>query len=302
MSIAHDDRPEPEFDPVYFSSKAWSVRVDDWAAKVDLRFSAGNLEVAKKAITDVDAGLRVVVNIGVTGLLAMLERGRYLNLYERPVIGGQQKKVSPERKAVDRAVGITAPEHTYFGAVALGGVGVRYYGEFCMVLKVDQIDPNPRLFDRDSYDIMIDPLANVDDQSGFVARLSGLWATDVQAMVLMKVLPEVIHDRRLVTIGTISDLVLKDQEFIEVHLMPSQAGLPAGEARSFGPADIEEIRESPDEVAVAARLEQREEAGLRVSAVEHDWLARREDVYRMLGKTSIVTRVVTQHGKGYQWK
>ena len=36
---------------------------------------------------------------------------------------------------VDDKLGIDA-ERTYFGAVALGGAGVRYYGEYCMVLRL----------------------------------------------------------------------------------------------------------------------------------------------------------------------
>ena len=112
-------------------------------------------------------------------------------------------------------------------------------------------------------------------------------------MVLMKVLPEVIHLRRLVTTGTVSEAVLKDQEFIEVHLELDE---------SFSPSDVEEVRESPDEVAIEARLREREGADLFLSAVEDEWLRRREAVARSLDAEGVRTRVVTMHGRGYQWR
>jgi hypothetical protein len=281
------------FDPPYFDDAPWSERVQAWIALVKATFSDGNLRVVTAAIGDHDSGLRAVVNIGVTALLSMVTNGRYLNLYERPVIGGQPRKPSLERREVDRAMGIQGG-NTYFAAVALGGAGVRYYGEYCMVLDLSGIDTDPSLFDRDSYDILVSPIAEA-DRDNLVRQLKGSWANDVRDMVLMKVLPEVIHDRQLVTTGTVSDLILKDQEFIEVHLRP-------GQDRSFGASEVEELRESPDEVAVATRLAEREAAGERLSEVDYRWLTDREIVARAVRQAGIRSRVVTQHGRGYQWK
>lgn len=291
------DQNADSFDPVYFWDGTWSDRVQKWRDAAHQQFSTGNFHVVETSISDPESGLRVVVNIGVHALVKLLTDGRYLNLYERPEIGGERREPSRDRQTVDLSMGLDG-KTVYFGAVALGGAGVRYYGEYCMVLMLDRIDPDPQLFDRDSYDTLLEPFAGREDAADLIAGLLGKWQPDVKAMVLMKVLPEVVHQRRLVTTGTVSDVVLKDQEFIEVHLQPDQSRGP----RSFGPDELEEIRESPDEVAVSTRLREREADGLTMSAVEHEWLVRREVVTRMLGQSQVATRVVTQHGRGYQWK
>ena len=213
-------------------------------------------------------------------------------MYEKPIIGGVAPGPTATRVEVDSKLGIDG-ERTYFGAVALGGAGVRYYGEYCMVLRLDRVSESTRLFDRDSYDILLPPLADALKEGKLIDRLRGTWGADLFAMVLMKVLPEVIHLRRLVTTGTVSEAVLKDQEFIEVHLELDE---------SFSPFDVEEVRESPDEVAIEARLRGREDTDLFLSAVEDEWLRRREAVARTLDAKGVRTRVVTMHGRGYQWR
>jgi hypothetical protein len=294
------------YDPVYFSSKSWDERVVDWMDReANDEFAEGNRAIVRQAISDDDSGLRVFVNLGAHALLGLLPNGRYLNLYERPVIGTKRVEPSEDRKEVDLALGLEDPgrrltaEGVYFAALGLGGVGVRFYGEYCLVLKVEQIDPNPGLFDRDSYDILLAPISELDDRSAIVAMLKGTWQDDRHSMVEMRVLPQLARQARLVTAGTVSEAVLKDQEFIEVHLRPD-AGL--GRVGGFGPEDVEEVRESPDEVAVASRLRERDEDGEYLSAVEFEWLLRRECVARMIGRTRVPSRVVTQHGSGYQWK
>jgi len=261
-------------------------------------FSLGNRTVAERAVADQDSGLRVVINLGTFALLKLVPAGRYLNLYERPVIGGSRKSASPERIFVDNTLGLQG-EDVYFAAVALGGVGVRYYGEYCLVIRLDNVDPNPRLFDRDSYDILLEPIKSYPERRFLIQQLRGHWVQDRFAMVLLKVLPELEHQQRLVTTGTVSETVLKDQEFIEVHLHPHRSD---GGSGGFGPRDIEEVRESPDEVALATRLRQREEDEALLSPLEYEWLTRREAAGRVIGKAGLRYRVVAQHGRGYQWK
>lgn len=284
------------FDPIYFSeSLDWDARVAAWLEKQDDQFGLGNKVVVERTIEDEDAGLRVVVNIGGYALEQLLENSAYLNIYERPVIGGVKREPTDERMQVDKAFGLD--EDVYFGAVALGGTGVRYYGEFCLVLDPKIIHPKTQLVDRDSYDILMDPIRG--RQGTFIKRLIGSWDADRHAMVLLKVLPEVTNDLRLMTAGTVSDLILKDQEFIEVHLRPDRDERSKG---GFGPENVTEVRESPDEVAVATRLRERDSDGLRLTLIESELLRRREKIMRSLNRSNIPTRVVTQNGRGYQWK
>ena len=303
----NDNALPASFDPIYFSAGSWDSRVAEWIdAAQTQEFADGNEQAVRQAISDKDSGLVVVVNIGTRALLSLLPDGRYLNLYERPAVGGKRKRQKPskQRKEVDSAMGIKGPD-VYFAALALGGCGIRFYGEFCLVLKLDQIDPDPRMFDRDSYDILLPPFTDLPDRQLLIQRLVGWWNADRYAMALMKVLPGLDHQHGLVTTGTVSEMVLKDQEYIEIHLHPARATDDKHAERSrggFGRADIEELRESPDEVAVATRLRERSDDGLLLTDVEYEWLLRRECVTRTVAAAKIPARVVTQHGRGYQWK
>jgi hypothetical protein len=296
------------FDPIYFAADSWDDRVAQWIESTkNEEFADDNARVVQQVISDADSGLVVVVNIGTEALLKLLPDGRYLNLYERPEVGGKRQEESEERKKVDSAMGIHGPD-VYFAALALGGCGIRFYGEYCLVLKLEQIDADPQMFDRDSYDVLLPPFTDrqrLPNPELLIRRLIGHWSTDRYAMTLMKVLPELDHQRNVVTTGTVSELVLKDQEYIEIHLHPARANgdenLQDVEG-GFGRDDIAELRESPDEVAVATRLRERYDDGLLLTDVEYEWLQRRECVTRTIAAARLPARVVTQHGRGYQWK
>jgi hypothetical protein len=295
----------PSFDPIYFSADSWDARVAQWVtAESAHEFADDNERVVRQTISDPDSGLVVVVNIGTHALLQLLPNGRYLNIYERPAIGGARRQPSRQRIDVDSAMGIDGPD-VYFAALALGGCGIRFYGEYCLVLILEQIDADPQMFDRDSYDVLLPPFTDLADPQLLIERLIGHWSTDRYAMTLMKVLPALDHQRSLVTTGTVSELVLKDQEYIELHLHPDRDfddAYPDGVEGGFGRDAVEELRESPDEVALATRLRERADDGLLLTDVEYEWLVRRECVTRVVTVAGLPTRVVTQHGRGYQWK
>ena len=85
--------------------------------------------------------------------------------------------------------------------------------------------------------------------------------------------------------------------------------LPSGQAvaralnvRVMSPDHIEEVRQSPDEVSIEARILARGTAGFPPSAVELRWLQRRADVVTALEAENIQYRIVTLHGRGYQWR
>lgn len=278
------------FDQTYFCDAPWSERVEQWVAdRKDIGFSGGNAKVVRDVLKDGETGLRMVVNITAYSLFVVLATNAYKNLYERPAIGGKPRKESETRKEVDETLGLG--ENTYFGAVALGGAGVRYYGEYCMVLTLDQVAGRAKLLDRDSFDILLEPLKGLPLTEERLKALRGDWDSDRIDMAVLRVLPELGHDIRLATSGTISDTVLRDQEFIEVHL-----------EGTFEPRSIEEVRESPDETAIEMSLRGRRDRGLHLTQTEEDWLMRRAWVSRQLATLRIPHRIVTLHGRGYQWK
>lgn len=213
---------EPSLDPAYFSAESWRARVQRWLddpAHSD-RFLDGNVRLVRQIMEHAESGLRVVVNISAHALLSFLAQRRYRNLYERPVIGSARQGPSPERVHVDKRLGFGADaRHYYFGAVALGGTGVRFYGEYCMALEPSAVDPSSQILDRDSYDLLLPPLSNtLPDVDELVRMLRGEWAADTVDMLMLKLLPEIRSTHRLITTGTVSEMILHDQEFVEVHV------------------------------------------------------------------------------------
>ncbi|TWD83074.1 hypothetical protein FB561_4229 [Kribbella amoyensis] len=277
------------FDQTYFSADDWSDRVDRWIAKHRAGFSGGNAKVVRDVLRDLETGLRMVVNITAFSLHIVLRDNAYKNLYDRPAIGGRPREPSPMRKRVDDALGLGP--RTYFGAAALGGAGVRYYGEYCLVLSLDQVEGRARLLDRDSFDIELEPFRSLPLTEDRLRALRGDWDTDRVDMAVLRVLLELGHDLRLVTSGTVSDTVLRDQEFIEVHL-----------DGSFAPRSVEEVRESPDETAIETSLRNCRDRGTPLDQVDQEWLQRRDWIGDQLARYGLRHRIVTLHGRGYQWK
>jgi hypothetical protein len=283
-------------DRYYFSDDEWKTRIANWLKAEEQAGNAnpfldGNVHIIRQIMEHPETGLRMVINISADSLLSFLAFGRYMNLYEQPVIGGKRRTPSPERIKVDALLGLgPQARSTYFGAVALGGTGVRFYGEYCMVLRPEAVAPNTPLFDRDSYDLLMAPLSDLKAEDT-VRRLRGTWTKDVIDMLTLKLLPELRHANQLITTGTVSELALHDQEFVEVHRQGS-----------ITPDLLEEVRQSPDEVALDSRILARMLAGFPLTGVELRWRQQRERVIQALGDWGIRYRIVTLHGRGYQWR
>jgi hypothetical protein len=86
-------------------------------------------------------------------------------------------------------------------------------------------------------------------------------------------------------------MILYNQDFVEIHRQGN-----------FDPFALEEVRQSPDEIAMEARVQARGAAGHPPTAVELLWLERRDSVVRALEREGIQYRIVTLHGRGYQWR
>lgn len=288
----------PELDPVYFGPRTWARRIKDWAKQARLKgqvtpFLEENLRVIRQMLTQSDTGPRMVVNIGADALLSFLESNDYKNIYEMPVVGGQRREPTKERVEVDRLLELDRqPLRCYFGAVALDGAGVRFYGEYCMVVGPGRVaGRNTRTFDRDSYDLLLAPLVgwSINRTRRLVAALRGNWDTDLVDMLIMKMLPRLPAAQHLITVGNISALVMSDQEFVEVHLLDK-----------IRLVDLEEIRQTPNDAVVEATILARKRTGHSPSLVEMRWIEQRQQVMSRLAQRSIALRTVLVQARS-QW-
>src|SRR5688572_23776725 len=181
-----------ELDPVYFGEGSWSDRLNNWLKERSPQYKefylANSTQIAESILSG-EAALKMVVNIPADALLGFLRENHYQNTYERKIRMGQDlRSVNARRKRVDEALfGLDADKY-YFGAVALGGCGVRFYGEYCLVLDHDEIDPDTQIMDRNSWDIEFEPLSHY-DKVEVVSHLKGDWGSHAIDISKLKVLP-----------------------------------------------------------------------------------------------------------------
>jgi hypothetical protein len=280
-----------DLDPVYFADEAWARRLARWLANnVRARtFLDANAEAVDDIAKRRDLGLRMAVNIPAYALLLFLKQGQYKNAYERAPRIGKETKPSETRLTVDRALFPTPPpaNERYFGAAVLGGAGVRYYGDYCVVLKEESVSEDTQVLDRNSYDAVFPPLKDLDESLDQVMdRLRGQWAADLVPMAKLKILPELGASPRLATGGAASETLLHDESFVEIH-----------KHRTFGPADVHEVRESAADAAVEADLTGRRNRGHALSTEEMLWLYRRHAVDRLLAARGIRARIIVTAGR-----
>lgn len=286
-------------DAIYFrADSTWTERLDEWAQKrtasgafasshriaIDLSLQVGLLDARKTP-------LRMVVNMAGPVLLEFLAQRTYLNGYGRfTQFGG--KAPSEMRRRVDSALS-QKPEQIHFGAVTLNGTGIRFYGEYGVVLKSAAMPANTPVIDRNSWLIEFPPLRppmpdpTEQDRRDVVERLSGEWQRDLVAMITLKVLPAVGDETvRLPTTGAISEAVLRDESFVEV--------LKDG---SFEPDDVHEVRETPQDAAIEGDVNESERRGTPVSLEEQIWVRRRRAVAERLAQAGIRRRIVATSGR-----
>jgi hypothetical protein len=205
-----------------------------------------------------------------------------------------QTKDSKRREIVDRAIfratGV-APDRLYFGAVELNGCGVRFYGDYCLVMR--EACQTEWVLDRNSYDIARAPLASFTNgllnESRMVDSLraiSGKWKDDLSHMLVIKTFGSVSATTRRLTVGQISNAVLNDEDYVEV--------LRNG---SFNLNDIEEVRTSAAEVAREHAIGERARLGITPTVAELQWRNRRIESERLLKTRGIPVRVVTTSGR-----
>ncbi len=278
-----------DVDPVYFGSGSWTDRLNNWLHERSpeyKKFYIANASNIVQSILNGETALKMVVNIPADALLGFLREKKYENTYERKILMGKDlQSVNARRQRVDKELFGDDFKEYYFGAVALGGSGVRFYGEYCMVLQDIEVDPGTQIMDRNSWDIEFEPLSTY-NKTEVVGHLKGNWDADVTTIAKLKVLPQPLESVRLTTTGTVSDAILHDESFIEVH-----------KRGSIKPQMLYEVRESTTGPSIEAQLRYRCSHGQSLSPEEAIWMTRRAYVNRNLANERIRTRIVETVGR-----
>lgn len=277
-------------DDAYFSpGVSWSDRLGTISATLS-DFEAANRAVVLRCLREDQ--LRIVINMPAEALLAMLGGDHYRNSYELPFVAGQTRGPSPKRISVDRLLGFVPDgRNHYFGAISLGGTGVRFYGEYCVVLRPEATE-DVRVLDRNSYELLEDPLAKEPNPTALVQTLSATWE-EVPSVLVLKVLLGAVahHPNRLLPPGVVAETVLRDEDFLEVHFRQ----------RIVAPA-IEEVRQAPEEVSRETHLRQLAANGQMLRPEELIWASRRHQVDLATTRTATRNRIVTTGGRGARWR
>ena len=191
--------------------------------------------------------------------------------------------------AIEAATGIK-PEDLYFGAVEVNGSGMRFYGDYSLVMKVSRAEE--WLLDRNSWDVARTPLSpktgplSVTQMTQSIRAIAGKCAEHLGHMLVVKTFTSMRVSHRRLTTGQISNAVLNDEDYLEV--------LRVG---SFSARDVAEVRTSATEAAREASIADRERNGPKPSPAELQWRERRLEAERALGKMNIEVRVVTAPGR-----
>lgn len=242
------------------------------------------------------AGAVMIANISSTHLPDFCKASRrgdpkpYKNTYDlnKNIVGDPTSR----RVQVDEALPIKFPyANAYFGAVAVTGAGIRFYGDVCLVLKAASTPQRTTILDRNSYDLIRSPLKDWIGGSQTKRRdaaddLKGEWSLDLSAMASIKVLERMPATSRRLTTGQIAATLLDDEDYIEVV-----------REGSFGAADLLEARTSAADATLEERLERRLQNGPAPSATELLWLRRRRQAERQLRSSGVALRVVVTSGR-----
>jgi len=203
------------------------------------------------------------------------------------------------RERVDRALPLVngaCPNNVYFCALDLNGAGVRFYGDFSLVIRNARMDSNTVVLDRNCYDVERSPIVDrilarpVQQRDRArrdeMRRLSGSWSDDLAAMAVTKVFHELGGGQRRLTTGQISDALLSDEDYVEV--------LRIG---SFGASDLVEARISASDSALESLISSRLQRGPVPRWTEFLWRQRRRAAECALRNAGVATQVVVTTGR-----
>jgi hypothetical protein len=288
--------------PRYFLNANWLRRLDGIVASATSSegrdFATANANLVRQKLT-LEKSLRVVFNLGGYALLSYLRSDDYQNVYEEPVIFGVRRTPSQTRIDADSLVGLQPAKDYYFCALATGGTGIRFYGEYCVVICAQAAkDAVEKILDRNSWDLLVEPL------KGYLATLkarpkspdlirglmSKLTDGSAQDMLTAKVLQHTPHQPRLLTAGAIANAILSDEDYCEAYYR-GKIKLKV----------VEEVREHAADVSNESQIVRRLQGGESVRCEELVWATRRRMIRRHLASRGIPRSVPADSGRSGRW-
>ena len=291
--------------PDYLANWTWKERKDDALSHASDwlggGFAKANVTYVREIVlaTADSARLHVVFNIGADALRGFVLTDDYKNVYEHPVVEGKELRPSKKRLLVDSIVGLDDPKNYYFCALSVGGTGMRFYGEYCVVLKSpDDAASVKRVLDRNSYDFTGPPLAcflagrSLTDQQQLASKLTCTFRSDALGdMLAIKVLQHHGARPRLLTIGSVGEAILSDVDYVEAY--------HEGKIRL---RTVLEVRSHPEDEMTESSIEDRFVRGEAVATEELQWAARRQQARVAMEEKGIRHRVITGNGREQRWR
>lgn len=247
------------------------------------------------------AGARMVANISAAHIPAFCAAAAqgdpkpYKNYYD---LGKHQLGETPTRReVVDQALPVADYKSICFCAAELNGAGVRFYGDFCLVLKPAARHAGATILERNSYDLVREPLRAVVEhetssteqfskRKELASAMAGSWECDLPDMVALKMSGDQRLQARRLTTGQIAQGVLDDEDYMEV--------LHEG---SFGPKDLQEVRLSVSDAALETHIVDQARRGQSPTLEEILWCRRRQEAVRALSDAGVGVRVITMLGR-----
>ncbi|MFN5997176.1 MAG: hypothetical protein ACK47C_00605 [Paracoccaceae bacterium] len=258
-------------------------------------------------------GLCVVFNLSALNVIRFLlsQRrgpgfGTYLNRHsaQRPV--GRPHAGPSIRDRIDAALSAISttlnlvplgPIDAHYGAMELNGTGIRYFGDICLVLRADNVDPKTLILLRNSYDLNVTPVSRrfgglnrtaQDDLAQTILKdeWAGEWLAHGHFIAGKKIMDAAPETTRRMTTAQISQGVLDDEDYVEVV-----------RAGSFTSHALLEIRQTAEDAAAEALIGDRSRIGHTPSAAHALWRHRRRAVARLAQEHALPIRVVTTSGR-----
>jgi len=275
-------------------------------------FEGANVEAIKNTVLSGDpnapskakGGACIVLNMAAADVPDFCRDG-YKNIYQletdyrlkkerRLVQVGDPPKVSETRKFVDKALDAARgikPEVTYFAAIELSGPGIRFYGDICLVLKRNDAVRNAWLLDRNSYDLVRNPINQEIKGSAALAMAkvsehSFQFDPYLQSVSVRKVMEQTTAPDRRLTAGEIAEKLRADEDYIEVFWQ-----------QPITAEDILEARSSASDAAAEALTTAQLRTGPAPSLAQLTSRAQRGAAQRALRKARVPFRVVTTSGR-----